>query len=92
MGKVGRDFGTPIVLFKILCVFVDVAAAVGGVTISGDISAGNGGPNGHRGGDARSEGGVGKDGASGGRVRLGSGTYRAGDAGAGGDGGSWFSR
>lgn len=57
----------------------------GDVSVSGDIAAGDGtaGP----GGDAVIEGGTGRQGASGGNVKIGPGTYRAGDGGPGGSGG-----
>jgi hypothetical protein len=58
-----------------------VQRIAGNVDVPGDISAGSGehGP----GGNARVEGGTGRNGASGGNVRTGPGTYKAGDGGLG---------
>jgi hypothetical protein len=62
-----------------------VERRAGNVSVSGDVSAGNGkeGP----GGNVIIEGGTGRRGASGGDVDVGAGTYRAGDGGPGGPGG-----
>jgi hypothetical protein len=58
----------------------------GDVSVSADISAGDGSK--AKGGDARIEGGAGFGGASGGDVSIGPGNYKAGDGGPGGAGGN----
>ena len=57
----------------------------GDVSVSADVAAGDGTVG--SGGDAIIEGGTGRQGASGGNVTIGPGTYKAGDGGPGGSGG-----
>ena len=72
-------------LIDLLPSLKSVQRRAGDVSVSADVAAGDGTSG--SGGDALIEGGTGHQGASGGNVTIGPGTYRAGDGGPGGSGG-----